>query len=208
MEESQPEVLMLRNVLATTAHDIGGLASALLLRADVLEHGQSDATVRAMRSIAGELRLLGQQLRALREHDRGSALAPTPAESTSQWAARVTRFGVGLLPRGSAINCVVEDVRIPHALAHPLWHIALAVFGAICNNWKETRVSVHIVDEPQTAGTVLVVSATANGERLELVDAMHGAWWQWAVQHADQHQISLSAVGDRIRIATFGTTPT
>jgi hypothetical protein len=204
MKEAEPEVLMLRNVLATTAHDLGGLASALLLRADVLEHGSSDTTGRAMRSIATELRVLGQQLRALREDEVSDTLAPLQ-HGSALWSARVTRFGVGLLPRGSAIACTVDDADIPQALAHPLWKIALSLLGAIGAQWPTTRITVEIGGEQKPEGTALALAASTNGQPLDLADAMQGAWWQWAVHQAASDRITLIAERNRIVIDTQST---
>lgn len=192
---------MLRNVLATTAHDLGGLASALLLRADVLEHGSSDSTVGAMRSIAAELRVLGQQLRTLREDEGNDTLAP-PQSGSMLWSARVTRFGVGLLPRGSAVDCTIDDTHIPPALAHPLWKISLSLLGTINEQWPTTRVTVEIGSEPVSDGTALTLGAVMNGKPLDLADAMQGVWWQWAARQAAHHRITLGAARKRIVIGT------
>lgn len=198
MDETLPEVVMLRNVIATTAHDIGGLASALLLRADVLEHGSADTTVRAMRSIAGEIRVLGQQLRALRAADGADTLAPSQNGAALHWAAGVTRFGVGLLPRGSAIDCKVDDTIIPHGLAQPLWFISLSLLGAIAEEWPDTRFAVQIDSERQTDLVALTFGATVKGQRFDVTPAMRGTWWQWALAHSELYQLRLSSEPSRI----------
>jgi hypothetical protein len=200
MDETLPEVVMLRNVIATTAHDIGGLASALLLRADVLEHGTADTTVRAMRSIAAELRVLGQQLRALRAADGADTLAPSQNGAALHWAAGVTRFGVGLLPRGSAVDCKVDDTIIPHGLAQPLWFISLSLLGAIAEEWPDTRFAVQIDNERQTDASVLTFGATVTGKPFDVAAAMRGTWWEWAILHAEQHQLRLSNDAGRVLV--------
>lgn len=130
----------MRDVLGTAAHDIGGLASALALRAETL----ASADGQALASIANELRQLGRQLRQLRGPGGGEILAPTATGNIPSILALVERFGRGALGRGVSLVVHPVDQVVPPAAGDALTYGLLAVLRALRDAELERPAVVHI----------------------------------------------------------------
>lgn len=130
----------MRDVLGAAAHDIGGLASALALRAEVL----ASADGRALASIADELRQLGRQLRQLRGPGGGELLAPTATGNIPSILTLVERFGRGALGRGVSLLAHPVDQVVPPAEGDALTYGLLAVLRALHDAELERPAVVRI----------------------------------------------------------------
>lgn len=131
----------MRDVLGTAAHDIGGLASALALRAETI----ASADGQALAAIALELRLLGRQLRQLRGPGGGELLAPTASGNIPSILALVERFGRGALCRGISLIVQSVDQVVPPGAGDALTYGLLAVLRALRDAELERPAVVHIV---------------------------------------------------------------
>jgi hypothetical protein len=105
----EADAQLLRDVLSTAAHDLGGLSSALSLRADVLTGTLPAADEGAIRAVADEMRSLGRQLRVLRGPQGGETLAPAAGRSFAEWFSLAERFGRPVLGRGGALRGTIDD---------------------------------------------------------------------------------------------------
>lgn len=184
---------MLRGVLSATAHDLGGLASALSLRVDVLERHEASEASAALRRIATELRTLGHDVRAFRESEGGDALSPSRTGSLVQWLARLMRYGRPVLPRGSTLDGVAPDALVAAADAQALSFIALAVLWHIADVGRDQRLSVRVDVHEAQEQAMIVISATAAGVLLPVPPEATAVWWQWALSRAQEHGIPMSA---------------
>jgi hypothetical protein len=135
------ETQLMRDVLGTAAHDIGGLASALALRAETI----ASADGQALAAIANELRQLGRQLRQLRGPGGGELLAPTASGNIPSILALVERFGRGALGRGVSLIVQSVDQVVPPAEGDALTYGLLAVLRALREADLELPAVVHIV---------------------------------------------------------------
>lgn len=135
----EAEAQLLRQVLSTAAHDLGGLSSALALRADVLAGGIPAADEAALRGVAAEVRALGRQLRVLRGPVGDDALAPAGGRTLAEWLALVERFGRPLLGRGGALAGSAGDGAFGGPAAAAQFHALLLVVLAYCRAVGDRR---------------------------------------------------------------------
>ena len=139
-EPDEGESRLLRDILGTAAHDIGGLSSALALRAETL--GGDEA--RAVGAIAAELRIIGRQLRHLRGGNGDERLMPTTSGALLQWWALMERFGRPALGRGFTLTGRVPEYAIAPAQAEALGYGVLALQHAIGSDEPLRPASVHV----------------------------------------------------------------
>lgn len=156
------EAQLIRDVLGTAAHDIGGLASALALRAETMASAESQA----LATIANELRHLGRQLRQLRGPGGGELLAPTASGSIPSILALVERFGRGALGRGMTLIVQSVDQVVPPVAGDALTYGLLAVLRAIREAELQRPAVVHVVaTSPEPDVVRIAVRVTDADER-------------------------------------------
>lgn len=194
------EAELLRGVLSTTAHDLGGLASALSLRADVIELDAASEAGSALRRIATELRTLGHDVRAFRSSEGGDTLSPTRSGSLVEWLAGVMRYGRPVLPRGSTLDGVAPDATIEASAAHELTYIALAVLHHIASVCTEPRMAVRVDVQNENLQAVITVSVTVSNAHIPLASEHSGDWWQWALERAIACDIPMHMHHGRVQL--------
>ena len=141
----EADVQLLQGVLSTAAHDLGGLSSALGLRADAMSASLASADAAALRAVTEEARRLGRQLRRLRGPHVGStgnnSLAPAGERRLSEWITLLQRFGGPVLGRGVVLEPSAGDGMMGAEVEHALTFGALALFHAV----RETRGDQSVV---------------------------------------------------------------
>lgn len=193
--EGALEAALLRKVLDTVAHDLGGLASALALRADVMRHVAPEVSATACTAISNELRMLGAQLRELSGPRGGDTLSPTRAGSLEHWFGLLTRFAQPLLGRGAALRGQVLPVQVGSVAVHELTYIALALLHAIHDCVASNHTEVLIASELSPHAIDISISLRDTTQPLSLACVHDSPWTQWAQQRAASAQIGMH-VGD------------
>lgn len=161
----EADALLLRAILGTAAHDLGGVASALALRADVLAASLSADDVAALRGVVDHLRAVGRQLRRLRGSAGGSSFVPAREKTLTEWCALLERFGAPLLGRGIELRASCNEGAISAETEQALTYGMLALFQALREGREEregTRVVVTLRAEAST--DALVVTVQINGD--------------------------------------------
>lgn len=195
------EAELLRHVLDAVSHDLGGLSSALALRADVMERALPSVSATACSRIAAELRVLGGQLRAISAPQGAETLSPIRTGSLEHWFATVSRFGQPLLRRGVALRGTVEDASIGSLAAHELTYVMLAILHAIRDRAPILLTEIR-VSSTHAERTVSIWIALRDGaqQSLPLTDAVQSRWWAWAVDRATRARIDMRVDGDRVAL--------
>src|SRR5262245_22876102 len=96
-----------RHALSSVAHELGGIASALDLRAGVIAGTVSAQDAAALRALVEELRFATRSVRLVRGPDGSGTLDPAKRQSLSDWWRLTSRFVSNVLPRGVSIDARV-----------------------------------------------------------------------------------------------------
>lgn len=160
----EADAQLLREVLSTAAHDLGGLSSALSLRADVLAGSLPAADEGAIRAVADEIRSLGRQLRMLRGPQGGDTLAPAAGRSFAEWFALAERFGRPLLGRGGALRGTIDDGAFDGARGTEGAYALLLAVLACCRMVRARRgvrsVDLHLLVRREPAAVEVTIRLT------------------------------------------------
>jgi len=194
------EADLLRKVLDTVTHDLGGLSSALALRADVMQRSAPSAAADACGAIARELRSLGGQLREISGPRGPGTLSPVPTGSLARWFALVRRFGQPLLGRGVTLRGEVEDAHVGAAAAHELTYIVLALLNALRDGHQAAHSEILVLSCPGDDSIALRIGARAAGQPVVIVEDVDDEWWHWAAQRAAGANISLQVVDGQVEL--------
>ncbi len=165
----EADALLLRTILGTAAHDLGGVASALALRTDVLAATLSPGDAAAMRDVVEHLRSLGRQLRRLRGTAGGSAFAPAREKTLTEWCALLDRFGGPVLGRGIELRAECNEGSISPETEQALTYGMLALFQSL----REGRESS---DAQQVVVALRADVLEGDGESPSLVVTVRTTW--------------------------------
>jgi hypothetical protein len=121
-------------VLSTVAHELGGIATALDLRAAALARTIPPNDVAALRSLAEELRANTRAVRLLRGADASGKLAPSRQQNLNEWWRLVSKVSRVVLPSHMAINATFEDSPLKTSVANALTWIWLCVCKDLAEN--------------------------------------------------------------------------
>lgn len=115
-----------REVLSTLAHELGGIASALDLRATAMSRVVSGNDLAALREIAGQIRLATKAARFARGADGFGMLNPDKQQSLDEWWRLAERFTSAVIPRGIAVETQFEESFVTATQASSLTWLWLA----------------------------------------------------------------------------------
>lgn len=115
-----------RDLFSVVAHDLGGIASALSLRADALAPELAPADTETLRTLAAQVRDANRAMRLLKGPDGASMLAPDRSVTLEEWWHLTHRLTLAVLPRGMRIDTRLQSVRVSLQDASVLAHIWLA----------------------------------------------------------------------------------
>ncbi len=194
------EAELLRNVLDTVAHDLGGLSSALALRVDVMQATAPSASVEAYRAIADELRALGSQLRAFRETRGGDTLSSPRAGSVAQWFSLLSRFAQPLLGRGVALRGNVDDVHVGATAVHELTYIALAMLHAVRERSGSGHAEIRVASERNEHGVTIRLTMGGGNAPSHFAEVAESRWWRWALERAAGARIGVRSEGAQVEL--------
>lgn len=115
-----------RDVLSSLAHELGGIASALDLRAAAMSRTIPDQETAALRDIAEEVRLATRAARFARGSDGFGILNPMRRQSLDDWWKITCRFTASVLPRGVHVEAHFSEGQLTAAEASAMTWIWLA----------------------------------------------------------------------------------
>ena len=102
-----------RDILSVLAHELGGVASALDLRAHVISSTISETDLKALRDLTEELRTTTRTIRLIRGTDGSGTLNPGRHQSLTDWWKMASRFVANALPRGTAVEADFSEGVVP-----------------------------------------------------------------------------------------------
>jgi hypothetical protein len=148
-----------RDVFTVLAHDLGGIASSLALRADALAAVLPGADHAALSALAEEVRDINRVLRLIRGPQGTDALAPGRNMPVAQWWRFVARLTNAILPRGAVVHATLEAAPLSPLQASTLSHLWLAACKDL--TWRglqppcDISLTVTPRDEPGEGATLV-----------------------------------------------------
>lgn len=196
----EADTQLLRAMLGTAAHDLGGVASALALRVDVLAPSLPSADAAGLRGVVEHVRTLGRQLRRLRGAAGGSNLAPARERSLTEWLSLLERFGGPILGRGMALRMTCDAGSIAPEAEHSLTYGVLALFSALHELRDEQSATIELRAESE-ADQLQVTVRVSWGSNPPVIDR-DARWWAHARDVITRAALSWDDADDaEVRIA-------
>jgi hypothetical protein len=115
-----------RDVISALAHELGGIASALDLRAAAMSRSIPEEDLLALREITEEVRMATRAARFARGMDASGMLNPMRRQSLEEWWKLTKRFTGAVLPRGVTIEPRFTEAQLTALQASALSWIWLA----------------------------------------------------------------------------------
>lgn len=152
-----------RDVMSSLAHELGGIASALDLRAAAMSRTLPDQDMTALRDIAEEVRLATRAARFARGADGFGMLNPMRRQSLEEWWRLTGRFTGAVLPRGVQVEPQFTEAHITATQASALTWLWLAG----CKEVSERGITAP--------ATILLKGGTAAGGNVTLLAELERA---------------------------------
>ena len=156
-----------RDVLSSLAHELGGIASALDLRAAAMARTLPDQDMTALRDIAEEVRLATRAARFARGADGFGMLNPMRRQSLEEWWRLTGRFTGAVLPRGVQVEPLFTEAQMTATQASALTWIWLAGCKAIAERGITTPATILLKGGAELNSTAR--SAAAGGNTVTLL---------------------------------------
>ncbi len=189
-----PETAELNHAVFTAiAHDLGGIAGALDLRASALAHIIPEADGLALHTLSDQVRLANRGVRLVRgPSDGGDLLMPSRTQSLEEWWALTSGFTNVVLPRGVGVEVRWDTV---HRLSAPRAASLTWVWLAACKELVEIGIAVPCTVSLRGAGLGedIVLTAELPGDRVVLKNGSQrqSRWRRYAEQVAGGQGMSM-----------------
>ena len=180
-----------RDVLSSLAHELGGIASALDLRAAAMSRTLPDQDMTALRDIAEEVRLATRAARFARGADGFGMLNPMRRQSLEEWWRLTGRFTGAVLPRGVQVEPQFTEAQMTAMQASALTWIWLAGCKEIAERGITTPATILLkggADVSAAAGSSAANSVTLvaelNRDRVENTNGVKSRWASYVARVA------------------------
>lgn len=172
-----------RDVLSSLAHELGGIASALDLRAAAMSRTLPDQDMTALRDIAEEVRLATRAARFARGADGFGMLNPMRRQSLEEWWRLTGRFTGAVLPRGVQVEPLfTEEAHITASQASPLTWLWLAGCKELSDRGITTPATI-LLKGGSSAGIITLV-AELDRQRVEDSNGIKSRWSNYVARVA------------------------
>ena len=176
-----------RDVISTLAHELGGIASALDLRAAAMSRSIPEQDLIALRDIAEEVRMATRAARFARGSDGSGMLNPARRQSFDEWWRLTGRFTASVLPRGVSVEPRFEHVQLTSEQASSLTWIWLAACKQLSERGFNTPATVRLTGGPGSNGrNVAMLSADTEAERVGDPVRATSRWSRYAAKMAKE----------------------
>ena len=180
-----------RDVLSSLAHELGGIASALDLRAAAMARTLPDQDMTALRDIAEEVRLATRAARFARGADGFGMLNPMRRQSLEEWWRLTGRFTGAVLPRGVQVEPKFTDAQLTAAQASALTWLWLAGCKEISERGITTPATILL--KGGTAAGVVTLLAELDRGRVEDTNGIKSRWSNYAARIAGEVSVAPPA---------------
>ena len=155
-----------RDVISTLAHELGGIASALDLRAAAMARSIPEPDLIALREIAEEVRMATRAARFARGPDGNGMLNPMRRQSLQDWWKLTGRFTASVLPRGVAVEPQFTEVHLSTEQASALAWLWLAACKQLSERGFTTPATVRLSGGPGDEGAIASLTAETDAAQV------------------------------------------
>jgi hypothetical protein len=180
-----------RDVLSVLAHELGGIASALDLRTDVISGSITPRDLAAFRDLVEELRLATRAIRLVRGPDGSGTLNPEKRQSLAEWWKLTSRFLSVVLTRGVAIEARFSGGELGAAQGSALTWLLLAGCKELAARTILTPSTIWVSGGPSPdngAGVALLAEISA--DRLSSSASQSSRWMRYASKVARERGVA------------------
>lgn len=171
------------DVLSALAHELGGIASALDLRAAAMARTISEQDFAALREIAEQVRMATKAARLARGSDTSGMLNPMRRQSLTDWWKLTSRFTGAVLPRGVTVESQFSDGQLTAGQAATLTWIWLAACKEMDERGLSTPARLSLVGGSADNDS-LELKATLEAKKLTLTEKYRSRWSRYAARLA------------------------
>jgi hypothetical protein len=180
-----------RDVLSAVAHELGGIAGALDLRATAMSATIPDQDLAALRGLAEELRMATRSVRFARGADGFGALNPTRPQTLADWWKFAARFTSVVLPRGITVESRFSGGQLNAAAASGLTWLWLAACKEAAERGIVTPCTVVLNGESGDKGSnAVTVVAEVNSDRFPSGNGSASRWVHYAARVAEDFGVT------------------
>lgn len=168
-----------RDVLSVLAHELGGIASALDLRAHVISGSIPQQDLTAFRDLVEELRLATRAIRLVRGPDGSGTLNPAKRQPITEWWKLTARFLSVVLPRGVAIETRFTGGELNATQASTLTWLLLTACKDLAERTILTPATIIVSGGPIGNGDgEMRLSVEVGADRLSSPSARQSSRWK------------------------------
>jgi hypothetical protein len=175
-----------RDLLSSLAHELGGIASALDLRAAAMSRTIPDEETSALRDIAEEVRVATRAARLARGSDGFGMLNPMRRQSLDDWWKVACRFTGTVLPRGVHVEPHFSQAQLTAEEASAMTWIWLAACKDIVERGLTTPARIVLRGSAGSGDVGAGVSLLAEIDRQSVAspDGTKTRWERYAARIA------------------------
>lgn len=181
LDLSSEAVELNRDVLSSLAHELGGIASALDLRAAAMSRTLPDQDMTALRDIAEEVRLATRAARFARGADGLGMLNPMRRQSLDEWWRLTGRFTGAVLPRGVQVEPLFTEAQITATQASAVTWLWLAGCKEIAERGITAPATIRLKGGTAAGGNVTLL-AELDRNRVEDTNGTRSRWSSYAAR--------------------------
>lgn len=188
------DVALHRACVDTLIHDLGGVAGALYLRADLLMINGRPDDARVIRSIATEVRTLSQDTRLIQSIAASGATGNEEYQLTTWWTS-VDRFARHFVPRGTRVEAQMNPQPFRQDAAGPLARVTLALLRHIMTT-MEPLPDLLSLKAPDGTELVELHIVPRIGDATCRLERMDTPWLAYALEQGRAAGISIDFLPD------------
>ena len=181
-----------RDVLSVLAHELGGIASALDLRAHVISGSIPPPDLLAFRELVEEIRLATRAIRLVRGPDGSGTLNPGTRQPLADWWKLTSRFLSVVLPRGVAIESRFSGGELDAAQGSAATWLLLAACKELAERRILTPSTISVSGGPAPEnGPGVALLAEISADRLSSPASESSRWARYASKVARDRGVKV-----------------
>lgn len=189
---STPEASELASdALSALAHELGGIASALDLRAAAMSKTIPEQDLAALRELVEQVRIATRTVRFVRGTEGAGSLNPGRLQTLADWWKFTDRFTSVVLPRGVQVDARLHDAHLNGVQASGLSWVWLAACKELSERGIAAPCTITLRAGPAGNGSrKVLLAAEVDAGRFTPGNGVPSRWARFAAKVARDSGIS------------------